>query len=69
MLASDGVHDNLDPQLLGLQPSDVGCEDAKDWEVMEAERREEVKCQFRENLLAQLVGDEIEVSRRCFLWG
>jgi serine/threonine protein phosphatase PrpC len=30
LLLSDGVHDNLDPQMLGVSPSELGL-DAKDW--------------------------------------
>lgn len=36
LLCTDGVHDNLDPELLGLQPSDVGVK-AKAWDELTPE--------------------------------
>ena len=34
VIVSDGIHDNLDPQLRGKSPRDLGL-DADDWEIAE----------------------------------
>jgi len=48
VVVSDGVHDNLDPQLRGLEPSEFGI-DAGDWNEAEekfSEQTNSVKCKY-----------------------
>jgi len=57
LLVSDGVHDNLDPQTLGLPPSHFGIEFA-DWEQVDYERGVDCKVQYMNGFITKLVKKE-----------
>lgn len=44
ILMSDGVHDNLDPQILGLTPKDLGISEHTSWAEAEKAHEEAVRC-------------------------
>jgi hypothetical protein len=54
ILASDGVHDNLDPQMLGKRPRDLQL-DAKSWAELPPKEGYEAKTCFQETKLAELI--------------
>jgi len=66
-LCSDGVHDNFDPQQLGLPPSKFSI-DAETWEDAEKkfpEKTESEKNIFRETKLAEVINGEDQVQDIC----
>ena len=69
IILSDGVHDNLDPEMLGLSPIDVlSCIKSKteievvanQWSEMDKEQRNQTKTSFRESQLATIIGDKFD---------
>lgn len=52
-IVSDGVHDNLDPEFLGLYPREIGGE-GETWEALPESVRRDLKARFM-----QLKGQEI----------
>eukprot|EP01127_Copromyxa_protea_P002954 TRINITY_DN12865_c0_g1_i1.p1 TRINITY_DN12865_c0_g1~~TRINITY_DN12865_c0_g1_i1.p1 ORF type:complete len:1760 (-),score=273.24 TRINITY_DN12865_c0_g1_i1:1-5280(-) len=59
---SDGVHDNLDPQHMGLQPADLKHlmpidDNVNDWEDLKPDDQEKLKSLYSCNLLSQLITD------------
>jgi hypothetical protein len=56
LLVSDGVHDNLDPQLLGFLPKHLGLS-GSDWAMVEPVLGEEAKDLYRTAILAKLLAD------------
>lgn len=54
MIVSDGVHDNLDPQALGVQPQELLME-AGDWLDVPDEDCQDAKSKFRLRLLSILL--------------
>eukprot|EP01125_Pyxidicula_operculata_P011412 TRINITY_DN3738_c2_g1_i3.p1 TRINITY_DN3738_c2_g1~~TRINITY_DN3738_c2_g1_i3.p1 ORF type:complete len:1577 (+),score=500.93 TRINITY_DN3738_c2_g1_i3:781-5511(+) len=72
MLCSDGVYDNLDPQSLGIPPSDIGISEFSDWEVVETddnldvkvlEKVEDAKSGFMMKLLSKLVYEALTENK------
>ena len=61
-LVSDGVHDNLDPSLLGFTPKDLGLEEEKWEDITSFQLLEEVKTKFRLSLLEKIIFDEGDKS-------
>jgi hypothetical protein len=55
IFVSDGVHDNLDPQLLGKTPHDLGVENVLDWRQLDREAGEKLKTSFRERKLLDII--------------
>eukprot|EP01089_Gocevia_fonbrunei_P000235 TRINITY_DN1023_c0_g2_i2.p1 TRINITY_DN1023_c0_g2~~TRINITY_DN1023_c0_g2_i2.p1 ORF type:complete len:498 (+),score=74.96 TRINITY_DN1023_c0_g2_i2:373-1866(+) len=57
ILVSDGVHDNLDPQTLGIPPSDVGMafDNWVDAEKADALKTDEIKNHFRAQFMRALI--------------
>lgn len=45
---SDGIHDNLDPQMLGLLPADFGYPDYATWKDVYKIRHTYTRCQQRQ---------------------
>eukprot|EP00005_Dracoamoeba_jomungandri_P012132 CAMPEP_0174265298 /NCGR_PEP_ID=MMETSP0439-20130205/26000_1 /TAXON_ID=0 /ORGANISM="Stereomyxa ramosa, Strain Chinc5" /LENGTH=411 /DNA_ID=CAMNT_0015351697 /DNA_START=60 /DNA_END=1295 /DNA_ORIENTATION=- len=56
LVVSDGVHDNLDPQLLGMMPTDLGY-DFDGWteEYISPKEAEEIKTEYRNKLLSKII--------------
>ena len=54
LIVSDGVHDNLDPQQLGLSPKDLALPQ-NDWSEMDADVSELHRCRYRERRLNDLI--------------
>eukprot|EP01120_Amphizonella_sp_Union-15-10_P005480 TRINITY_DN1630_c0_g1_i2.p1 TRINITY_DN1630_c0_g1~~TRINITY_DN1630_c0_g1_i2.p1 ORF type:complete len:390 (-),score=69.41 TRINITY_DN1630_c0_g1_i2:82-1251(-) len=59
---SDGVHDNLDPEQLGLNPSDLDIQipkrsikDVKEWSSLDRQEAEDVKNIHRESFILNLI--------------
>ncbi|GAM17361.1 hypothetical protein SAMD00019534_005360 [Acytostelium subglobosum LB1] len=50
ILVSDGVHDNLDPQTIGVQPKDIQLPH-ESWESMDAEKAQESKIKYMQEFL------------------
>ena len=62
LLVSDGVHDNLDPALLGCEPKDVGI-DAVKWDsITDYQYLEEVKTKIRLQILERIIFKEFDKS-------
>eukprot|EP01103_Thecamoeba_quadrilineata_P000992 TRINITY_DN1087_c0_g4_i1.p1 TRINITY_DN1087_c0_g4~~TRINITY_DN1087_c0_g4_i1.p1 ORF type:complete len:610 (-),score=107.04 TRINITY_DN1087_c0_g4_i1:171-1967(-) len=62
IVASDGVYDNCDPQMLGLTPREIGV-DANEWSDGVENNNEEMnraKTMFREKALAKIIESEKE---------
>ncbi|EFA81250.1 protein phosphatase 2C-related protein [Heterostelium album PN500] len=60
LLLSDGVHDNLDPQQLGLKPLDLGI-DAESWDIAGqqfAAETDRIKNEYRTQWLSDHFNDE-----------
>ena len=57
LLVSDGMHDNLDPELLGKRPSDLSNNYQKSapWEGLTLEETQALKNSFRERKLAEII--------------
>jgi hypothetical protein len=53
---SDGVHDNLDPEVLGLTPADLGHRDVSDWRSFDSKLKSTVKNTFKERKLSDIIG-------------
>jgi serine/threonine protein phosphatase PrpC len=51
---SDGVHDNLDPQSLGIPPSDFGI-DADNWDDVETDRCTKVKTEYMNEYITKII--------------
>jgi len=63
---SDGVHDNLDPQELGLLPKQVGMPNIESWKEAEAKHPDEterVKTEQRTTLLKKLLKEALEAKK------
>ena len=58
LLVSDGVHDNLDPALLGFAPRDVNI-DSDQWSDLSPSISETAKIQFRLSLLEKIISNQI----------
>ena len=54
LVVSDGVHDNLDPQYLGLTPRDLHINE-DDWDEVEPRVANKAKCEYREKKLLELI--------------
>jgi len=54
ILVSDGVHDNLDPQTLGMSPTQFGFE-TEDWTNVEYEKGVDVKIEYMNNFITNLM--------------
>ena len=52
---SDGVHDNLDPEVLHLPPSSCGLEE-ETWAEVEGGRKDRAKREYKTNRLSSLIG-------------
>lgn len=50
-ILSDGVHDNLDPQYLGVAPEELKVQGFSDWGEIESEEVQLAKTRYREELL------------------
>jgi len=50
-ILSDGVHDNLDPQYLGVAPEELKVQGFSDWGELESEEVQHAKTRYREDLL------------------
>lgn len=61
MVVSDGVHDNLDPQSLGVQPQELLME-ASDWQEVSDDDCQDAKSKFRLRLLSILL---VRYKRCC----
>eukprot|EP01104_Vermistella_antarctica_P015048 TRINITY_DN4860_c0_g1_i2.p1 TRINITY_DN4860_c0_g1~~TRINITY_DN4860_c0_g1_i2.p1 ORF type:complete len:1810 (-),score=454.74 TRINITY_DN4860_c0_g1_i2:90-5519(-) len=59
MLVSDGVHDNLDPQALGIPPSELTLGSSKSWDELSPERAEVAKTLYREVKVAELLKEHM----------
>ena len=56
ILVTDGVHDNLDPQLLGLLPKDVNpMLTAESWDDLSPEAAQLIKSEYRERKLGEII--------------
>jgi serine/threonine protein phosphatase PrpC len=56
ILLSDGVHDNLDPELLGLDPDNIGLGlTAKTWRELNRSVAEEAKDRFRAEFIRKFI--------------
>jgi len=51
LLLSDGIHDNLDPQYLGVAPEDLKVKDFSDWGEVESQEVQDAKTRYREELI------------------
>lgn len=57
LLATDGVHDNLDPQLLGLRPRDAGASEiAETWSELDMAWANRVKIAHENRLIKSMLG-------------
>jgi hypothetical protein len=54
VVVSDGVHDNFDPQLMGVNPREMGIE-ADTWATATAELIEDKKYQFSSHMMTKLL--------------
>jgi len=62
IVASDGVHDNLDPQVQGKAPKEFGV-DASDWDEVDITQGTKIKTEFMNNFLTTLIKkDGLEVT-------
>jgi hypothetical protein len=61
LLCTDGVHDNLDPELLGVEPSEMHLHHVPDWSHASAEPH---RLAFRADLLLQIIGPPSGEGRR-----
>lgn len=62
IVASDGVHDNLDPQVQGKSPKQFGVE-AKDWEEVDVAQGTKIKTDFMNKFLTNLIcKDSLEIN-------
>jgi len=52
---SDGVHDNLDPEVLGVKPSQLGAR-TDSWRELDAATKSKLKNSFKEHKLADIIG-------------
>ncbi len=57
MIVSDGVHDNLDPQSLGVQPQELLLEQS-DWDSVSDEDCQDAKSKFRVRLRSILMSKD-----------
>jgi len=57
IVLSDGVHDNLDPQVLGKCPKDLGLEEQK-WDDVDLEEGTALKAKFMEDLMTKLITED-----------
>jgi hypothetical protein len=63
LLVTDGVHDNLNPQILGKLPSDVGLTAPNnEWKNVPHEEADRVKAHFQLEILATLLNQNKEKS-------
>jgi hypothetical protein len=53
-IVSDGVHDNFDPQAIGISPKECGSDKAT-WDEMERDYMEEIKTNFRNQRITELI--------------
>jgi len=61
LIVSDGVHDNLDPQTLGKQPSDLNL-NIKSWDELPPEGLHRTKAKYMKTLLEELIFEDGEVT-------
>jgi len=61
LLCSDGVHDNLDPELLGVKPEELGLEAI--WTELPKEKLQQVKTEYSTKLISKIV--EELISQKC----
>jgi len=61
LVVSDGVHDNLDAQTLGKQPSDLNL-NIKSWDELSPENLHKEKASYMKTLLEELIFSDGEVS-------
>jgi len=54
---SDGVHDNLDPQSIGLPPSDFGLEQSN-WDDVDIQQCTNIKTKFMNELITKIITTE-----------
>jgi len=69
LLVSDGVHDNLDPQMLGKQPKEFSI-DAETWQDAEVnfpEEAEEAKTNFRNKFLSSELSEIVKKNKNFSL--
>ena len=55
ILASDGVHDNLDPFILGLHPSDVGFKETDTWDTIDPLKKNQTATEYSIFMLKNLL--------------
>lgn len=55
IIVSDGVHDNLDPETLGLTPAQVHPDFDQAWSSLVPELAETLKASFREKKMAEII--------------
>ena len=62
IFVSDGVHDNLDPKSLGIEPCDLGAPE-EDWDLIsDLNLSEEIKTEFRLFALEKIIYKEFDLK-------
>jgi len=65
ILCTDGVHDNLDPQILGKNPASIGLAGSETWEEVSSDIGVDAKNKYMNKLLTDMIlldGNEINPS-------